>query len=59
MSKYNSDVFVTETRINSDGAHKIIKKISLPNFIESTPIGFSGGIWLIWKDSIDFSNLNN
>lgn len=40
-----------EIRVNSNRAIKIIKKFSMPNFLEIPPIGFSGGTW---KNKADF-----
>lgn len=43
-----------ETRINSAKAHKIMSKINFPNFVEIAPEGYSGGIWLFWKENPNF-----
>lgn len=40
--------------MNSNKTHKIIEKIGWPNFIEIPPEGFSGRIWLLWKNNIEF-----
>lgn len=55
ISKYDLDILaLVETRVNSNRAHKIIERINLPNFVEILPKGFSGGIWLLWKNSMEF-----
>lgn len=47
ISKFNLDIFAfMETTVNSNRACKIIGRINWPNFIEISPEGFSGGIWV-------------
>lgn len=55
LLKYDPDVFAfMETRVNSNRAYKIIEKINVPNSIEIPLEGFSGGIWLLWKNCKEF-----
>lgn len=55
ISIFNPDILVCmETRVNFGRALKIIKKITMPTFLEISPSVFLGGIWFFWKDKIDF-----
>lgn len=55
ISKYNLDIMaLMETRVNSSRAHKIIAKLNFQNAFEIPPDGFSGGMWLVWKNSANF-----
>lgn len=43
-----------ETKVYSDRALNIIQQLKVPNFIE-IPLGrISGGIWLLWRDTVNF-----
>lgn len=56
---FNPDILICmETIANSNRALKIIEKLSVPNFLEIPPVGFSGGIWLLWKNKADFKFLS-
>lgn len=53
--KYNPDIIAfMETRVYSNKAHIIIAKLNLLNVVEIPPEGFSRGIWLLWKNGVDF-----
>ncbi|XP_061351884.1 uncharacterized protein LOC133296846 [Gastrolobium bilobum] len=37
-----------ETRVGSPRSDEIIKKLGFPNFFKQDPVGFFGGLWLLW-----------
>lgn len=43
-------VVITETRIGGDRGREICESLGLPKFEISEPVGFAGGIWLLWND---------
>lgn len=43
-----------ETKINFDMAKCIIKKLNFPLFDEVTPLGFTGGLRLLWQNTLKF-----
>lgn len=52
---HNSDILVLmETKVNSNMAHKNIDNIKLSNFFQIPLKDFSGGIWRLWKNNIEF-----
>lgn len=42
-------VFLTETRFGGDRATSIIESLGFPNHYKVDPMGFAGGIWLMWN----------
>lgn len=42
-----------ETKVSGDRANDICKKLNFSNWIRIEAIGFSGGIWILWKEEID------
>ena len=42
-------LFVCEPRIGGDKALKMVKSLGFSNFEVVDPIGFSGGLWLLWS----------
>lgn len=55
ICQYFPDILLyMETKVNFDRVLKIIKRILLSNSIEIPFVGFSGWIWLFWKDNVDF-----
>ncbi|XP_015935726.1 uncharacterized protein LOC107461695 [Arachis duranensis] len=50
-------VVLLETRCSGDNAKNVISKLGFPFYHIEEACGFSGGIWIIWRDSdlaIDF-----
>lgn len=45
-------IVVMETRCGGPKAEKIIKKIGFDDFVKVDAIGFSGGIWVLWRNPI-------
>lgn len=57
ISNYKSNFLaLKENRVNASKAHKKIKRINLPYFIEVPPEGFYRAIWLIWKNNAKSGN---
>lgn len=44
-------LFVCEPRISGLKAVSMVKTLGFPCFEIVDPIGFSGGLWLMWDDS--------
>ncbi|KAK9020048.1 hypothetical protein V6N11_054545 [Hibiscus sabdariffa] len=45
-------VALLETRISGNKTDSVVRKLGFPNSFRVEARGFSGGIWLLWKDSI-------
>ncbi|KAF7811858.1 Retrovirus-related Pol polyprotein from transposon TNT 1-94 [Senna tora] len=46
-------VLISETRVGEDRVAKIIPTLGFSNFFRVDPMGFAGGIWLLWdRDQI-------
>lgn len=43
-------VIITETRVGGNRAQDIVHSLGFPNSELMDPIGYSGGIWLLWND---------
>lgn len=42
-------------QINSNREKRMIQSLNnIPNFIEISPDGFSGGLWLLWENEVNF-----
>lgn len=53
---YNPDIVILmETKVNLNNAKSISASLNFPCFKIIPSEGFSGGIWLLWKDSSSFS----
>ncbi|KAF7802812.1 putative ribonuclease H protein At1g65750 family [Senna tora] len=51
FNKYKVDILALyETRVSGDKASRIIKRCGIHNFIRIEADGYSGGIWILWKD---------
>ncbi|KAL4278534.1 hypothetical protein GQ457_03G023770 [Hibiscus cannabinus] len=46
-------VALFEPRISGYGADQVVKRLGFPNSFRVECHGFSGGIWLMWDDSVD------
>ncbi|XP_028071512.1 uncharacterized protein LOC114273895 [Camellia sinensis] len=42
-------VVITETQVGGDQGINICKSLGFPNFHVAEPVGFAGGIWLLWN----------
>ena len=40
---------VTKTRVGGDRASKIIERLPFDRYITTNTIGYSGGLWILWK----------
>lgn len=52
-------VVLVEIRVNELRADNVIKSIGFPNSHKVEAMGFSGGIWLLWKDTVGLEVLWN
>lgn len=52
-------VILVEPRISGKQADKAIRKINYPYSHRIEATGFSGGIWLLWKDDVNMKILHN
>lgn len=43
-------VLLTETRVGGDRASSIINSLGFPRHYKVDPMGYAGGIWLLWND---------
>lgn len=51
MTKYKPNVvFICETRVGGHRAEAIMSSLGLPCSIRVDPMGFSGGLWLLWNN---------
>ncbi|XP_061363608.1 uncharacterized protein LOC133307174 [Gastrolobium bilobum] len=49
-----------EVKIGGARGEEIIRKLGFPNYYRQDPVGFSGGIWLLWEGSmVDVQVLDN
>lgn len=49
---YNLDfIAILEPRISGTTADRVIERIGLPNIVKVDAVGFSGGLWCLWKNS--------
>lgn len=44
-----SIMVITETRVGGDRAGRIIEGLIFDGFITTDTIGYTGGLWLLWK----------
>lgn len=44
--------FIMETKASCEESHDRIRKLGLSNYYIHPVVGRSGGLWLIWKDSV-------
>lgn len=51
----NPIMFILETKVQPKKGRKIIRTFNYPNFIQIPHEGLSGGIWLLWRFSNNFS----
>lgn len=55
IDRHNVDILaLMETRVHSKRAHNIIEKLNMHNVVEIVSKGFSGRIWLLWKNNASF-----
>ncbi|XP_039014644.1 uncharacterized protein LOC120144710 [Hibiscus syriacus] len=52
-------VALLETQISGNAAKKVIRKFGFQNSFRVEALGFSGGIWLLWKDGLNVEVLTN
>ncbi|XVE93925.1 hypothetical protein REPUB_Repub01dG0236100 [Reevesia pubescens] len=45
-------LIIVEPRISGETADKVIKQLGFDGFAKVDAVGFSGGIWVLWKNSI-------
>lgn len=43
-----------ETKIQSIRAQRVIKSLDILNFLEIPAEGFSGDLWFLWNESVNF-----
>ncbi|XP_061359053.1 uncharacterized protein LOC133303193 [Gastrolobium bilobum] len=41
-----------EVKVGGSRGDEIIRKLGFPNFFRQDPVGFSGGIWLLWEGNL-------
>ena len=47
-------LIITETRVSGDHAAKISEDLPFDGFFTTETIGYTGGLWLLWKrDEVD------
>lgn len=54
---YQPDILIfMETKVNSNKAEKLLNMFSFqyPFYLEISPIGYKGGLWILWKHSPHF-----
>jgi len=45
-------LIIAEPRISGDNANRKIRSLGFQHFVKTDACGFSGGIWILWNDSI-------
>lgn len=51
-------VCLLEPKVSGSHANKICKDLDFDEWIRVEAVGFSGGIWILWKDTLSISILN-
>lgn len=60
ISNYKVDIFVImEPRISGRSADRVIRNLGFPHSHGIEASGFSGGIWVLWRPSVDVEILDN
>lgn len=55
MKMHNLDIIILmETKLNSSRTQQLIHSLHISNFIEISPRGFSGGLWLLQTNKDTF-----
>ena len=49
MNHRPSIMVITETRVGSSRAEKIIDGLPFDGFITTDTIGYAGGLWILWR----------
>ena len=53
---YHPDIVsLFETRVSGETADRVIRKLGFPFSHRIEACGFSGGIWLLWKENISLT----
>ncbi|XP_031110533.1 uncharacterized protein LOC116014727 [Ipomoea triloba] len=54
MNKVKADVVgLMESRISGNVADKVCKSFGFDNWVRVEAVGFSGGIWVLWKNNVN------
>ncbi|KAL0296123.1 UNVERIFIED_CONTAM: hypothetical protein Sradi_6664400 [Sesamum radiatum] len=60
IARHNPQVFVVlDTRIQEERAQPVIRRLEFDSSAVASPLGLSGGIWVLWKsDMVDLNRLH-